>query len=191
MKKVANYGRQTGKPLRPQTVIHKIRMCGQMNQKKLYEKLVVSSADFKLAEQYAKFLLKKGWHSTPHERRGSTYMQQSAFTTALIVSYSRPFTQSRGWPKFPDNLVTYDEQMMRIHCHFLELRHQVYAHSDASRYSIRLWDHPDFQTEILGAPFLLLTQLECETLIRMITAITELLYPEISRLRQILPHVLP
>ena len=162
-----------------------------INQKKLYEKLYVSRADFDLAEQYARFLLKKGWHSAPYERRGSIYMQQTAFTTSLVVSYSRPFTKSFGWPKFPGYLMPYDDHMMQLHNKILRLRHQVYAHSDAGHYSICLWDHPGFQTEIVGAPFFQLDKSECEDLVKMISAIDKLLGSELLRLRKILPHELP
>lgn len=169
-------------------------MSDKINQKKLYEKLYISRADFDLAEQYARLLLKKGWHSAPYERRGSVYMQQTAFTTSLIVSYSRPFTKSFGWSEwseFPGYLIPYDEKMMKLHEKVLGLRHEIYAHSDARHYSIGLWDRPDFQTEIVKAPFLRLEKLECEDLVKMISAIDKSLDCELARLRKILPHELP
>ena len=69
--------------------------------------------------------------------QGSICMQQAAFTTALIMSYSRPFIQSKGWPKLPQELVPYNTTELHIHEQVMQLRHQGYAHSDSSRHKIR------------------------------------------------------
>src|SRR5438445_12970197 len=104
---------------------------GDSDKKALYARLYFSAQDFWYAKSYALHLIKKGWHSAPYERRGTIYMQQSAFTTSLIVSYARPFTRSNGWPKFPERFVQYDAQETLLHQRLLDLRHQVYAHSDS------------------------------------------------------------
>ena len=154
-------------------------------KKALYERLFVSRNDFFFARAYAKYLLKKGWHSAPYERRGSVYMQQTAFTTSLVVSYSRPFTAGKGWPKFPMELTLYDAQATQLHKHILDLRHQVYAHSDSSRYSIRPFKlNGDVRSDIIGMPFLKLEKDECELVIAMIDSICALLNPKLYELRK-------
>jgi hypothetical protein len=53
-------------------------------------------------------ILKKQWHDEPWKRRGTVHQRQAAFTTASVTSYARPFVQSKGWPRFPSNLMNYD-----------------------------------------------------------------------------------
>jgi hypothetical protein len=140
--------------------------------------------DLSMAQHYAGHLIKKGWHSAPYERRGSIYMQQSAFTTSLIVSYARPFTKSKGWPSFPKEFMNYDEGARSLHEKLMNLRHQVYAHSDSSQHSIRPFQINDNQfVDIVGAPFLRLSKAECELVIRMINGIQSLLSPRLKLLQ--------
>ena len=154
-------------------------------KKDLYERLYVSAGDFSLAKQYAEHLLKKGWHAAPYERRGTIYMQQSAFTTALIVSYARPFTKSKGWPKFPQEFIAYDESANQLHKKIMDLRHQVYAHSDSTNYSIRPFKVSDsIISDIIAEPFRRLTANECKLLVGMIDNIQVLLLPRLEQLRK-------
>ena len=112
-------------------------------------------------------------------------MQQSAFTTSLIVSYARPFTRGKGWPRFPLEFMQYNEDSAQLHQKILDLRHQVYAHSDSSRYSIRPFQmDSDLFADIIGAPFLRLTQDECKLLVAMIDSIRALLLPRLKELRK-------
>ena len=53
--------------------------------------------DFRRAREFAQRLLKRGWHKHEAYRRGASLMNQTAFTTAFVVTYWRPFFQSRGW----------------------------------------------------------------------------------------------
>jgi hypothetical protein len=153
-------------------------------KKRLYGRLFVSAQDLGFARQYARHLLKKGWHSAPYERRGTIYMQQSAFTTALVVSYARPFTTSHGWPKFPSEFISHDAAQAHLHEHFIGLRHQVYAHSDSSRYSVRPFRiSAEVLTDIVGIPFLLVTKDECEMLISMINRTRDLMRPQLKDLQ--------
>jgi hypothetical protein len=105
---------------------------------KLYSKLYVSNSDIEFAQYCAGVLLKKGWHAQPWEKRGTIYQQQSAFTSALVTAYARPFTRSKGWPKFPsDLLAVYNSLEIVLHNKLIELRHTIYAHSDSAFYSIQ------------------------------------------------------
>ena len=157
----------------------------------LYERLYVSAQDFRFAAQCTRYLLKKGWHSAPYERRGTIYLQQAALTSSVIVSYSRPFTKGKGWPPFPMSLAPYDRDQMNLHRHIIGLRHQVYAHSDSSRHSVRPLQLGEYLTDMVGTPFLRLTAQECESIVGMMEGIQARLLPELVRLRQHVQNEVP
>jgi hypothetical protein len=127
----------------------------------------VSSDDIAIAQFCAGVLLKKGWHANPWERRGAVYQQQTAFTTTLITAYARAFTRSRGWPKFPNEIISYDDNESALHCHILTLRHQVYAHSDSIRYSITPFSMREVPITIIRRPALRLTVPEVNLFLTM------------------------
>lgn len=163
-------------------------------RKKLYERLFVSRNDLNMARQYAQHLLKKGWHSAPYERRGSIYMQQSAFVTALVVSYARPFTRSHGWRPFPNIKHLFCEEEKRLHQEIIDLRNEVYSHSDSCRFKVEPFQISDeCTTNIYGEPFRLISQDDCIKVIAMIDKITEFIAPysdelQSSILRQSTPE---
>ena len=111
-------------------------------------------------------------------------MQQAALTTALVVSYSRPFTKGKGWPPFPMALAPFDAQQQLLHEHIIGLRHQVYAHSDSSRHSVEPVQLDKFQVDIVGTPFLRLTVGECNAAVQMVELVQGCLGPELDRLRR-------
>jgi hypothetical protein len=117
----------------------------------------VSHDDIAFARYCATVLLKKGWHNQPWERRGKVYEQQAAYTTALVTAYGRPFTKSKGWPPFPENLITYDHQERLLHDQIIKMRHTVYAHSDSASYKILSGRIGTSQTTIIRRPALCIT----------------------------------
>ena len=138
--------------------------------KELYSRLFVSRSDIHFARQCASHILKKGWHSNPWERRGTIYFQQSVYTTALIVSYARPFTKSAGWPSFPTRLLQYTEAERNLHKKLLKLRHKIYAHSDSENYSIRPQRSglfSSFTSHLLREPFLKISKDEAVQFLEM------------------------
>lgn len=148
------------------------------NERQLYARLHVALHDLYQARSFASHIEKKGWHFEPWERRWTTYMQQSAFTTALAIAYSRPFTESRGWPKFPSRFLSvYDEKQRNLHKRILKLRNLVYAHSDIGTRFIRPVDFGGFATAIEALPTMRFTKEEIECILAMIalleTAIRE------------------
>jgi len=153
----------------------------------LYSKLFVSRQDLSYARQCAAYLLKNGLHHKPWEKRGGIYFRQFVFTTSLIVSYARPFTQSRGWPNFPRQLVSFSKEEQKLHERLLKLRHQVYAHSDSGQFSIRSWRSGTFETDIVGAPFYLLKKAEISTLVPMIDKLCSNIDERIKGLRACKP----
>ena len=145
----------------------------------LYKRLYISGEDLGMAAQFAAFILKKGWHFSPWERRGKIYIQQSAFTSSLIVFYSRPFTRSNGLPNFPKRLLKYDDAENTLHDTIISLRHKVYAHSDDYSYKVQPFSINGFPTAILGAPFFKLSISEVEALQHMIGMTIAEIYREL------------
>jgi hypothetical protein len=61
-----------------------------------YKRFYVWLRDFRLAAEFATHILGRGLHfATPNKL---TYVEQVAFTTALIVSYTRPFAGKGPFP---------------------------------------------------------------------------------------------
>lgn len=147
----------------------------------LFRRLHVSLADIRSARFCAGVLLKNGWHHTPWERGGTIYDRQSAFTTALVVSYGRPFTTSKGWPQFPDRLLdAYEAGDKVLHRQLLDLRGTVYAHSDSTSYDIR--PSPKHYT-IQHFPSMMITASDCKQFQRMTLALIKRIrerYDELS-----------
>lgn len=149
----------------------------------LYRRLYVASMDVSEARQHAKHLLKKGWHYHPWERRPSVYMQQAAFTTALIVAYGRAFTRSTGWPDIPGRLLSYDKDEEGLHHRLLEMRHTVYAHSDSKAFNIRLVKRGPMRS-IDRLPSLRLSREDVELFLSMTQRLMERLELRINEVRE-------
>ncbi|WP_152536171.1 hypothetical protein [Mesorhizobium loti] len=133
---------------------------------KLYGKLHAARHDLAAAQSYGLFLLKKRWKAKPWSR-GSTYLQQSAFVTAMVTSYGRAFGGSRGWPQFPKELLdAYDTAEGALHRNVIRLRHQGYAHSDSQSYFVRPW-RSDYHTDIEQVPILEFDAASTQTLVTM------------------------
>ena len=126
---------------------------------KKYGWLYVSSRDLELAQYYVGVILKKGWHYQPWEKRGTIYLQQSAFMSALVIAYARPFTKSRWGKKFSldyvlDVVKEFNSAENKFHERMMDLRDTVYAHSDSKCYSVTPWRNEEFSTDIVSAPAL-------------------------------------
>ena len=152
----------------------------------MFELLCTAKDDLAQALYFARFLLKKGWHYEPWERRWTIYMQQTAFTTALVVSYSRPFVKSRGWPDFPERLLNYDQGQRQLHKRLIRMRNEVYAHSDIASRHIRPFKMPNssFPSRIESQPTMRLTKPETEAVAQMITAMQQTLSSRIETLHR-------
>jgi len=95
--------------------------------------------DFRLAREIAQHLLKKGWHEHGTRRRGSSLMQQTAFTTALVVTYCRPFNRGDGWEKLDIGSVDLSPDDLALHEELKVLRNEVHAHTDHVRHDREPW----------------------------------------------------
>ena len=124
----------------------------ESHQKRQYDKFRISCMDIAHALQCARFLLKKGWHSHEWERSGSIYLQQSAFTTTLVLSYARPFTPARNLSGLPSKLIKWTDEEKMLHDRIITLRNEVYAHSDGTSFSFQPWQSGDLTTVIESWP---------------------------------------
>ncbi|QKK01287.1 MAG: hypothetical protein HND55_00690 [Pseudomonadota bacterium] len=103
----------------------------ERNAQQTYALLYAGQQDLSQAAFYADHLQSKGWYLEPWEGSWQDYLHQAAYVTSMVISYSRPFTESRGWPKFPKRILrVLDTEQKQLHRHLLDLRNEVYAHTD-------------------------------------------------------------
>ena len=145
-------------------------------QKRLYTRLYVSMCDLEHASSCASHLLKKGWHNAPWERRGSIYFQQSAFTSAMVNAYGRPFTSFKDkWEEHLLQLLQYSEAQLVLHKTLIDLRNQVCAHSDTRLVSIMPWRAEDFETDIITQTFLRVSKPDCQQVVEVVSRASPIL----------------
>jgi len=153
------------------------------HERALYEKLYASYNDLGTARSCANFILKKGWHNYSFMRRGSVPIQQTAFTTTMIVAYARPFSPGRGRSKtFPDGLLRYSSAEKQLHARMLKLRHQQYAHTDPSTIYVRpLKDK--YITSIQSTGDLFFSPAELTMFIKMTNAVADRVSKRLEEIR--------
>jgi hypothetical protein len=95
--------------------------------------------DFRRAREFAQHLLKKGWHKHEAYRRGAGLMHQTAYTTAFVVTYWRPFSNSRGWKPLDIDTLDLTQEERTLHDALGNLRNQVHAHTDHNRHDREPW----------------------------------------------------
>ena len=139
-------------------------------ERKLYERLTIFRDDLYQAAYFAGYLAKRGWHFDPWDRRirWPTYMQQAAFTSALVVAYCRPFAKSRSAPTLPMKLAPYRPNELALHEKLKALRNSVYAHSDVELQRVRPTRISGRASAIVSMPILKLTREETELVLCMI-----------------------
>ena len=144
----------------------------KIHDRRLYALLHVTEEDLRQAWFFAAHILKKGWHYEPWEKRWSVYMQQTAYTTALVTAYSRPFTESRGRSKFPKRLLSaFNPKQQQLHDRILSLRNLIYAHSEVGSRAIHPISLDGYPTAIEFLPAMRLTREEITELQTMISAV--------------------
>jgi hypothetical protein len=113
-------------------------------------RIELACQDFALAKEIALHLLKKGWHEHHVKRRGASRMQQTAFTTAFVVTYWRPFSGTRGgWKPLDTTGMDLTDNERDLHEQLHGLRDQVHAHTDRGRHDRRLWVAPQSGREFI------------------------------------------
>ncbi len=146
----------------------------KLRDRQLYALLHVTQEDLRQANFFAAYIIKKRWHFEPWERRWTVYMQQAAYTTAFATAYSRPFTESRGWQKFPERLLrAFNTEQKELHKRVLRLRNLMYAHSDVSSRLVRAVSFEGYPTAIEAMPSMRFTRDELTLIQSMISDLQE------------------
>jgi hypothetical protein len=108
----------------------------------------LASRDFMLAKQLALHLLKKGHHKPYHQLRGASQLHQTAYTTAFVVIYNRPFSGSRGWKPLKIEEANLSPEELLLHIELRDLRNEVHAHTDHQHHDRQPWKPPREGREI-------------------------------------------
>lgn len=145
--------------------------------KKRHKRLYITLRDLYSAEKFADYILKKGLHHYPWERRGSVNTIQASFTCSLIVTYSRPFTRSRGLPALKPLGNLYNKTEAELHRKVIKLRHKVYAHSDSDSYKVEPFDIGGSIVTLERLPFFRLSKPDVSRLNRMIRKLIKHIKP--------------
>lgn len=137
-----------------------------------YEKLYAAVRDLNDSVAYGAFIIKRGWKAKPWGR-GSTYLQQSAFMTSMVVSYARAFTRSYGWPDLPETYFDlFTALEMDLHKQVLKSRNQLYAHTDSINYPVKPYSS-DSHSDIIHFKVLEMPYDDIEKLAGMCRKITK------------------
>lgn len=139
-------------------------------QRRLYQRWTVWQSDLGQARYFAGHLLRKGWHYDPWDRRirSSTYLQQAAFTTALVAAYCRPFVETRSGSVFPVRLARFAAPERALHDRLRGLRNAVYAHTDVELHRVQPLRNWRFRYRDRSQPILKLSKEELDCLVPMI-----------------------
>jgi hypothetical protein len=143
--------------------------------------LQAAQTDMRQASFYAQHLQKKGWHHEPAKCRNSIYVQQSAYVTALMISYARPFTRNFGWPSLTKVLAPIPDELKVMHKSLITLRNQVYAHTDSSLHSVKAISIKSTKTAILGFPDMKLSAEQVGLTIKLINLMSGKISSEIQK----------
>lgn len=108
----------------------------------LYTKLAASAEDLTLARRHTRNLLARQGDFGPIRDDNTDYWERVAFVTALVVSYGRVFSDSKGLPHFPIRLLQYTTREKDLHEELMLMRRTQYAHSDRVSHHVRLAKGP-------------------------------------------------
>lgn len=101
----------------------------------------IGAWDWAHAERYCRFYLEHALYDL-----SKTYHDEArAFTTAIVVTYSRPFSGNRARdgqrdPIDEEYLQALDRHGCALHERMLELRNTAFAHSDAAFHNVQIGD---------------------------------------------------
>ena len=157
---------------------------------RLYRRLYLSYNDLNEAKSTVEELLRA---RLPLPRSDPPNALLMALTTALVVTYARPFVNTRGESKFAERSVpgsilrVLTSKQREAHDYLLNVRNREVAHSDADRSQIYLKLYPDGHGAILRvarAPFL---RAELNDIQRIITKLLKEVDRRCEELRRVLP----
>ena len=99
-----------------------------------HKRLYLAHTDFSFCEYWTEYLLKNRLHSYEWERKWTVYYRQTAFVTALVVAYCRPFN-GRG-PISDKFCKSFTSKQLDIHRKIKRLRNSIFAHSDSEEFGV-------------------------------------------------------
>ena len=164
--------------------------------KKKIKRLIITQQDVFAAGSFAHQLLKHKYYDPNYFENieefsnSDGYYNMEALTIALIVSYSRPFMENKGWetaiPSLPKKcLQFYDKSEKDLHYQILERRNKAVGHSDADLYSTHLTKSEDSKyvfPAIMCTPVIFYTETELRKIQAMVDKIIKYLEDAINSL---------
>lgn len=153
------------KDLRPYKQIH-LKRC----------ELALSS--FYLALTFTQKIMKNRLHRPPYKLRGEKYNEQAAYSIALVMAYTRPFSQSNfevsALPKkYTRN---YSQVETQVHQKFLQLRNDIYAHTSGHLFEVKPVCFGNNSSTIINYNFWLVLEEEwVQTLQKMLSGLIAIL----------------
>jgi len=158
---------------------------------RLYRRLWISADDLREAKATISEILESGLRR-PHSERPSPLLM--ALTTALVVSYARPFVNSRGGSEIADRTVpgsllrTLTSKQRKLHDSVVEMRNREVAHSDADVLELMLELFPEGDGAISRVTRDPLLKADLRALDRIIDKLTDAIELRCEYLRSKLPH---
>jgi len=159
--------------------------------RKRFNKLVASQYDLSVVRDCAEMLLKEALHRTGLEtvRRPAAMRKQTIYMTALVISYGRVFTGSKGWVGFPGRLLKiFNTDEKGSHDELLVWRDKLFAHSDGTLQKIVTLGHvprPDGRSvrlDMISGNHRYLTAEQTQRVIDMVNKLDDAIEIETARI---------
>ncbi|MGI0503481.1 hypothetical protein [Burkholderia cepacia] len=157
---------------------------------RLYRRLHLSYNDLDETKATTEELLRA---RLPLPRRDPPSALLMALTTALVVTYARPFVNTRGESKFAERsapgslLRVLTSRQREIHDYLLIMRNREVAHSDADRSEIYLKLYPDGDGAIFRVARVPFRRAELKDIHRIVTKLMAEVDRRCDELRRVLP----
>lgn len=159
-------------------------------QLRLYRRLWISSNDLHEAKATIEEILRS---NLPYPRRKEPSALLIALTTALVVSYVRPFVNSRGQSAVAERTVPgsllrmFTSRERELHDALVDMRNREVAHSDADVLELAITLFLDGDGGISRIPRHPLRRVELRALNRMIEKLADEIERHCEELRKQLP----
>jgi hypothetical protein len=111
----------------------------------------VALNDFSHADAFAALLIKRKWFGRFYAGVSAREVQQLALCTAFVVTYARPFSDNDRW-KFRIKGCGLDAAQRALHSRLVDLRNEVFAHSDAKHHDYRVHESGSLTFGIITTP---------------------------------------
>jgi hypothetical protein len=152
-----------------------------MNWKRLhdqYNRCAIAWNDLYYAGNIARRILEEELFDTARIERTT---ERLALTTALVVTYARPFTTARGFSSLPSGVIrVLSAEQRKLHAEVLALRNEVYAHTDSQHFWATVEITEEGAQAVTGTPRGLLFGIAKEPL-EALAEVIEVLKSELKR----------